>query len=424
MKIHFFTRSTAKGKNSASIRVFLRDGDKRLYAKTPLKIPVKYWNDDAKASRDKVRDYTEFLERDWYKDKLVELETELNTQFLKIEQEPTSEWLQGAINDFFRPPQEEKPESMFEFIKNFIEASPNRINQNTGKYIAKSTIKKYNTCYNLLKEYARYKGKPELNFDEINMDFYDGFTGFLAKKKDHAKNTIGKQIAVLKVFMKRAQRKGLHNNTEYTNSTDFKITTEESDSVYLDEKELDQLYKLDFSKNKKLEKVRDLFLVGAWTGCRFSDFGSIKPENISNGFISIEQAKTGERVKIPLHPIVKELLDKYEGKLPRPISNQKFNEYIKDVAQAENAGLDAVIITRQTKGGNRVVSKSKKHELISSHTARRSFATNLYKSGFPTIGIMKMTGHRTEKAFLKYIKVTDDEHAEMLARHWANWERS
>ncbi len=71
-----------------------------------------------------------------------------------------------------------------------------------------------------------------------------------------------------------------------------------------------------------------------------------------------------------------------------------------------------------TRGGKRVVITVEKWKLVSSHTARRSFATNLYKSNFPAISIMKITGHKTEKAFLKYIKVTPEEHAKLLAEHW------
>ena len=58
-----------------------------------------------------------------------------------------------------------------------------------------------------------------------------------------------------------------------------------------------------------------------------------------------------------------------------------------------------------------------KYQLVSSHTARRSFATNAYKSGVPTIAIMKITGHTKESTFLKYIKVSAQENADMLSRH-------
>ena len=62
--------------------------------------------------------------------------------------------------------------------------------------------------------------------------------------------------------------------------------------------------------------------------------------------------------------------------------------------------------------------KKKKFEMISSHTARRSFATNLYNDGYPAISIMHITGHKTESSFLKYIKTSPEEHAKKLRKHW------
>jgi len=58
--------------------------------------------------------------------------------------------------------------------------------------------------------------------------------------------------------------------------------------------------------------------------------------------------------------------------------------------------------------------------MVTTHTARRSFATNMYKMGIPSITIMAITGHRTETAFLKYIKVTPQEHAEKMRDIWLN----
>ena len=119
---------------------------------------------------------------------------------------------------------------------------------------------------------------------------------------------------------------------------------------------------------------------------------------------------------IPLHPIVLEIWHKYNGVLPQSISNQKFNDYIKEVCAL--AGVDGAELKNITKGGLRAQHSFKKYELITSHTARRSFATNLYLSGFPSISIMAITGHKTERAFMAYIRVTEREHSELLRPHW------
>jgi integrase len=179
---------------------------------------------------------------------------------------------------------------------------------------------------------------------------------------------------------------------------------------------LQKIYSLDLSQKPQLEKVRDLFIIAAWTGLRFGDFTSIKPEFIKGDFLHIEQHKTLGKVTIPVHPIVLEILNKYKGILPPEISNQKFNEDLKKIGQL--AELTEPVYKTITKGGVRISTKYKKWELITSHSGRRSFASNLYKSGFPAKSIMKITGHKTEEAFYKYIKLTPDEHAKLLQQHW------
>lgn len=135
--------------------------------------------------------------------------------------------------------------------------------------------------------------------------------------------------------------------------------------------------------------------------------------NISDS-IRIQTTKTGTKVVIPIHWVVQEILDRgfdFETKM----YDQKINAYIKEVGKA--AGIcDSVMINRNI-GGHPVQEVHPKYELITTHTARRSFATNAYKAGIPTIAIMKITGHTRETTFLRYIKVSEDENAEMLKNH-------
>ncbi len=434
MGVSFFVRTTATNKKAdVTIRLRLRDGRKvNMFATTPLHIPLKYWNPKAKNSRDKIRDMVEFLERDWYKDQLEKLQKHVEVNYQRLTDEPTPEWIKETIEVFFMPEKyakDEKPVTLFEFIENYIEASKNRINPNTGQKITPSTLRKYTTCFNLLKKYSEYKSQV-FDFKDIDIHFYEGFIRFLNTKDVHkgkdiagnditetglAVNSVGKHIAVLKSFLNEATEQGHNTYTGYK-SKRFMVLTEDSDAIYLNEKELDILYNLDLSENQRLDRIRDLFLVGAWTGCRFSDFSTMSPEQVVNGYLYVQQAKTGTKVVIPLHPVVKAILKKYNGTLPLAPSNQKFNDYIKEVGKL--AGINETTNKRLTRGGKRITETFPKWELISSHTARRSFATNLYKNGFPAISIMQITGHATEKAFLKYIKVTAEEHAKLLAEHW------
>lgn len=206
----------------------------------------------------------------------------------------------------------------------------------------------------------------------------------------------------------------LTNNIKFK-SKKFSFSEVDGDSVYLTEKEIIDLYKFDLSENKRLEAARDLFVFGCFIGLRYSDYSSIKSENIvkvdGDHYIKLITQKTGDLVIIPCNPVVLKIFRKYShnpNQLPKAVSNQKFNEAIKDACK--EAGLTE-------KGRLSTEPKKELWQCISSHTCRRSFATNLYLEGFPVIDLMKIIGHKTEKAFLRYIKVDKLNAAKRLNTH-------
>lgn len=274
----------------------------------------------------------------------------------------------------------------------------------------KETIKSYRTTLNHLRTFAT-ENKHKVDFEDITIDFYHKITGYL-QGIGNSKNTISKQIKNLKTFMGEATERGLNNNMDFR-SRSFKKVTEEVDKIYLTEEEIMRMYALTLPKGK--ERVRDLFIISCYTGLRYSDFSRITPDNILHDQIHMRTQKTGEKVIIPLAPIVKEILAKYDYQLPTAVSNQKMNEYLKDIG--ELAGIDDPIIITRTIGGTRVRTTYKKFQLISAHCGRRSMATNAYKRGVPSISLMKITGHSTEKAFMSYIRISQLENAEVLAKH-------
>ena len=138
--------------------------------------------------------------------------------------------------------------------------------------------------------------------------------------------------------------------------------------------------------------------------------------DIKNGVITFRQRKTDEKVIIPLHPAVIKILEKYDYQMPKPLSNQRFNEYIKEVAKI--AGIDQVETTRKTIGGKIQTERKPKYELIGTHTGRRSFCTNMYLLGIPTYTIMAISGHKTEKSFIKYVRITKEQHARFMRKAW------
>jgi integrase len=289
------------------------------------------------------------------------------------------------------------------FIKHFIQTAP----------FSKGTIVVYQvTCLNL-EEYQRVRNTT-LTFQMIDMDFYNGFISFL-KTKNYAPNTIGCRIKMLKKFMAEASDRGIPVRDDYKKKS-FAKPSEETSAVYLNETELMQMYRLNFTENPKYSIVRDLFLIGCYTGLRFSDLSKLSPENINaDNTISIKTVKTGADVVIPVHPLVRSILEKYGNKLPKMPDNQLFNDRISEVAKL--AGINEVVCKEWTKGNERVKKLFEKHELVSSHTARRSFATNAYMRDVPTLSIMKITGHKTEKSFMSYIKMSQKDNALKLQTH-------
>ena len=299
------------------------------------------------------------------------------------------------------------PETFLEFFEDYITRSKDRINVNTGKKISVTTLTNYKRTFNLLKEFNEKVMK--IDFDNIDILFYEKFTAYLQKEYGFSGNTIGKHIKIIKTVLNNAVEKGVNKNFAYK-SKQFKIIKEETEAVYLNEQELKQISDLDLSANKRLEKARDLFIIGCYTGLRYSDYSRLTKNDIvefdGKEMFKIRTKKTDTPILIPILPQVKKILDKYDT-LPK-ISNQKLNSYIKEVCKLV-PDLNKTITKTETKNGLRVTKKVEKYKLITTHTARRSFATNMYKRGIPANVIMAITGHKTEKMFLKYIRATQNE---------------
>jgi site-specific recombinase XerD len=275
------------------------------------------------------------------------------------------------------------------------------------------TIKTYHTTLNKLISYEQ-KTKQKLTFLSIDYSFYSLFIQYCKKDLSLAPNTLGGHIKNIKVFMKIAFDNGDTDNIAFKKSS-FKTMSEDVDSVYLNEEELQKIKSCILSTDR-LDNVRDIFLIACYTGLRISDYSKIIHKNIihEGKILKVLTEKTNEEVFIPLNSHVKLLLEKYNHSI-KMISQQRFNEYLKEVC--ELAGINELVTFYQTRGDKKIQITSPKYKLVTSHTARRSFATNAFKAGIPSISIMKITGHKTEKSFLKYIKITKEENAKLIMEH-------
>jgi len=254
------------------------------------------------------------------------------------------------------------------------------------------------------------------DFNDINIDFYNEFVQFFYSRNCGA-NYIGKHIKSLKTIMRQAREEKLHSNTEIDRKA-FKTISEEVEHIYLTEAELERLYELDLSDSKIYQIVRDVFLCGCYTAQRYSDYSTINESNIKviNGkrVIELVQKKTGERCLMPIRPELEIILQRYDYTLPKTFE-QKVNENIKKIGQL--AKITDIVHIETNKGGMKVKKDVKKCDLIKTHTARRTGCSLMYLAGIPIIDIMKISGHRTPREFLKYIRITKEETAELLSNH-------
>ncbi len=255
----------------------------------------------------------------------------------------------------------------------------------------------YRTTYNHLIEFS---SGVDYSFNDIDMKFYVEYNQYLLSK-NLSKNTISKHWKHIKALMQESYLEKKHKNTDYLN---FKRFREEADTIYLTEDELERIYSLKLKGTE--EVVRDYFIIGCYTGLRYSDWDRVELSKAKDKIITIRTSKTGELSTIPLHPKVLKILMKYKSnKMPKKISNQKMNNVIKTIGL--KAKIGDLIENRITKGGKVVKTTKPKYMYMSTHTARRSFATNLILQGVSPHLIMKMTGHKSLSSFEKYVRFDD-----------------
>lgn len=380
-------------------------------------INPRFW-DFIKQRARKTREFPQYLELNAL---INNLKTRLETIFrnLRIDLDgrlPTPTELKKAFHDQLDASriisEKDSTLTLSGYFDHFIYLSENGMR---GVVVKPATLQIYRKTLDHIRNFELKSGH-QLGFDEIDKDFYDSFLGYLRNDKHLSDNTIGKQVKTIKTVMRHALEAKKHTNRDFEIKS-FKTLKEDSESIYLTEDELEKIEKVDLSQNLTLDKVRDAFLIGCFTGLRYSDYSDLKIENIKDGFISKEQTKTGNPVTIPVHEVVNRILAKHQGSPPPIISNQRSNKYLKEICKLI-PDLNHVIEIKQQINGIATLSKVPKFQLVSTHTARRSFATNQYKAGIPSITIMAITGHKTEKVFLNYIKIKPDEHANIMKKIW------
>lgn len=388
---------------------------KRFHYPTGEKVLIKHWDAEEMRLKVNIKSLNPKEKSDY---QTTNISLALKTSFLE---EKITEYKRGGIPitvDLLRQVMDERfnenrPEittldKLADHIIKITE-SGKRKNEKKNKRVADNTIVTYR---HTLQHIEKFKGNKLI--DTINKDnFYTPFLEYCEtagrKGKPLSTNSIGQFIRLIKFFMNYALSQGWTKNTKFK---EFETPQEEVESIYLNSEEIEKIYRLppDAFKQKSMEHTKDLFCAGCWTGLRISDLRTLSLDDIieRNGEkrIQVITRKTKKKVTIPLNWIVEEVLNKYQG-MPPVRQSAILNIHIKKIC--EMAGIDSLEIA--SINGE----KKRKYEMVSMHTARRSFCTNCYLMRVPTATIMNISGHTSESSFKKYIRVSDEEHSDILA---------
>lgn len=356
-------------------------------------------------------------------DKLLELELDIRRTYedlLDVDPNPPMEILKRSILQNLKGEEDKiytpEPIKLVSFFEEFItECETGKRLTPDGTRLEENSIKPFRTTLSHLQNFET-ANKKSISLDKFNQDYHDGFLEYLEVEHEMSRNTSSKYMMCLLQVIKSAVKKKLFSPL-VLGQLEFATSRENSDNIYLNEKELQELMNLKEFNSIMEEVVRDLFIVGCYTGLRFSNYSNLGTENIRNGLIEVVQVKTKEKLEIEIHPFVNQILKKYKNKLPKSPTNQEFNRTLKDICQRIPM-LDVPFEKLITKGRRKTIIGKKKWEMVQSHTARRSFCTNMYNRGVPVMTIMAFSGHKTEKNFRKYIKSTNEDHRKIIRGYW------
>jgi len=416
---------------------------------TGIVVPRKYWSESKcalatggkslpAAGRAAVIEQNTLLNK-----RVADLKTLIESSLpaLDVTAETTTasakEWLAGIIDRYNYPdkyaPKVQKPKTLKEII-NDAQAQLQETGKINGQVFAAETLKGHKSRLKRWQDFIKSTGR-DWETDEVNADFYNLFLRW-CDKQGLKNGTRGALTRCLKSILRKCMPVNQQGNCEFLMPRRCKVLVDDSaeiGAVALNELQLDVMARFNFSG--VLERARDMFLLLAWTGQRFSDLHKLTAENLKEKdgmrYFLINQQKTNNLCAIPVLEGAAAVLAKYdEGKaLPRVISNQKFNQYLREVCrqisltdEGKQAGF-ADIVTHKYNNGTKV-EKEFFWQAVSAHTARRTFCTISYDRRMPIAQIMQVSGHKSQDVFFLYIrKQPEDMHARSAAEFLNLWQK-
>lgn len=398
--------------DNSNIYIQFSIGRKQVFKrKTGFIINPLYW------SKDKGQPIQKSQETKALKSKLDKLAVFINDAYNSAVSngiELTGDWLQLQIDLFNNKKPKVELDKLTEYTQKYIDEAPYKENGKNGTGLSKGRIQNLKLFKNTIKRYEleMFSNKSIL-IKDINLLFVENYKKWLFAQK-YTINYVGKNIANIKTICLDAQKNDFEISSQVKNIKVISESKEPENIIILNEAEQDKIKDAKLIR-ESLINARKWLLLGCLIGQRGGDLLNITNDNIKslNGIkiIELKQQKTGKLVAIPLLP---EALEIIENGLPYKISLPRYNEYIKDVCEIAEINEPITHRKKVTSRDATTIETLPKYKFITSHIARRSFATNFY-GRIPTPVLMNITGHGTEQVFLKYIgKTTYDNAYQML----------
>lgn len=393
-----------KDKPDAKLRMRIRWSENIVNFNVGHRVIIGKWSTDTQRCNKNTTNFKK-TSASIINKRIQELEDKADEVFKAFEVKgsvPSTEEYKDAFKESTGRAKATLPVSFFGYFDKFTAEMSKRNNW------ADATIKKFSSVKSHLKAFD-----SELSFDKLDEEGLTNYMSYLTDVMEFKNSSIAKQLKLLKWFLRWATTK--HYNNEFA-FIDFKPKIKIADKkiVYLEWDELMTMYDTVIPQNKQhLEKVRDVFCFSCFTSLRYSDVANLKRSDVFGNHIEVTTIKTTDALKIDLNDYSREILNKYKdldfpnnSALP-VISNQKMNDYLKDVA--ELCKLTRPITLTYYKGNERYDDVHPLHKLISTHAGRRTFISNALILGIQAEVVMKWTGHKDYKSMKPYIAIADKE---------------
>ncbi len=365
VKVNFNLRQLKNSNEVTGVNCIIRWNKLRLVLTSVERIKPKEWNEENQKATNKFLGYSEFNER--LRSIKNSIENSYRAYLNDNKQYPSLEDFRAiakkAVNIKATSTIESHSRNVITFLEHFIVDCETGVRTSKGSPMSPNSIKRYRALKGNLLEFLSTKKTRELTFDNISVALIQEFKRFLIITKEYTPGTVDTRLTGLNTLLNWATRLGVNSKLEYKESG-LNETVPQSFEIYLNLDELEKIQKLELSGNPRLDKVRDLFLLGCWTSLRFSDLFQISERLIETDkegekYLRITPKKTNKELIIPILAISQKILEKYtlpDNTIELPnISNQKFNQYIKELGKLAEINEETTFIV--IKGGKKETGK-------------------------------------------------------------------